>query len=551
MSWPVYVAGAAALAASLPRLKARLELSKAKHPSLRGHARIGRWVATLVPFYEYDEDVLFRSDDAKQAELRELLADVAACSEKLTLTEVAETVPGVQFDILRDGKATGIRFRGVPGGHEFTSLIVALLNTDGKGKLPDEGVRRRVRALKGPVRLRTYVSLSCTNCPDVVQALNQMALIHADFRHEMIDGELAEADIESLGIQGVPAVVHGNSIVHVGRANFAELLETLEGALGREAAADAAPQPPQKYDVVVLGGGPAGSSAAIYSSRKGLKTALVAQRMGGQVQETVGIENLISVPYTEGRRLAADIEKHLRVYAIDLLDNRKVEQILDQGKHKEVRLQGGEVLHTDALIIATGAKWRELGVPGEKDYLGRGVAFCPNCDGPFYKGKRVAVVGGGNSGVEAGIDLAGICSHVTLFEFAAELKADEVLVRNLKGLPNVTIITNAREAPRGRARRRVRADRPDPEQRPGQGSGERQPHGRDRHRRALPHQQARHLRRRRREQRALQADRHRHGRRRQGRLDRLRGSHSRLARAYRVTPGRPHDRPAARGSRPA
>jgi len=387
---------------------------------------------------------LFKSDHPKQAELRELLADVAACSDKLALTEVVGSVTGVQFDILRDGQPTGIRFRGVPGGHEFTSLIVALLNAGGKGKLPDEGVRRRVRALKGPVRLRTYVSLGCTNCPDVVQALNQMALIHGDFRHEMIDGELAEADIEALGIQGVPAVVNGASIVHVGRANFAELLETLEGALGREAQPDAVAQPPQKYDVVVLGGGPAGSSAAIYSSRKGLRTALVAQRLGGQVQETVGIENLISVPYTEGRRLAADLEKHLRAYTIDLLDNRKVEQILEQGKHKEVRLQGGEVLHTDALIIATGAKWRELGVPGEKDYLGRGVAFCPHCDGPFYKGKRVAVIGGGNSGVEAGIDLAGICSHVTLLEFAAELKADAVLVRNLKSLPNITVITNAR-----------------------------------------------------------------------------------------------------------
>jgi alkyl hydroperoxide reductase subunit F len=414
---------------------------------------------------------LYAGDHPKREELRELLADVAGCSEKITLVEVDETVPGVQFDVLRDGKATGIRFRGVPGGHEFTSLIVALLNADGKGKLPDEGVRRRVRALKGPVRLRTYVSLSCTNCPDVVQALNQMALIHADFRHEMIDGELAEADIESLGIQGVPAVVSraepagfvgsvasregprepfegsrdsANAIVHVGRANFAELLETLEGVLGREAATDAVAQPPQHYDVVVLGGGPAGSSAAIYSSRKGLKTALVAQRLGGQVQETVGIENLISVPYTEGRRLAADIEKHLRAYTIDLLDNRKVEQILEHGKHKEVRLQGGEILHADALIVATGAKWRELGVPGEKDYLGRGVAFCPHCDGPFYKGKRVAVIGGGNSGVEAGIDLAGICSQVTLFEFSEQLKADEVLVRNLRGLPNVTVVTNAR-----------------------------------------------------------------------------------------------------------
>ncbi len=385
----------------------------------------------------------FQSDHPKQGELRELLVDVASCGDRLALLEVPEKVEGVQFDLHRDGVPNGIRFRGVPGGHEFTSLIIAILNSDGRGKLPDEGVQRRVKALKGPVRLRTYVSLSCTNCPDVIQALNQMALIHPDFQHTMIDGELAEAEIAALGIQGVPAVVNGNAIVHVGRASFAELLETLEGTLGRDEI-DVSAQPPREYDVVVLGGGPAGSSAAIYSARKGLKTALVAQRLGGQVQETLGIENLISVPYTEGRRLAADLEKHLRSYAIDVLDSRKVEGIVDQGKQKELRLQGGEILRAGALILATGAKWRELGIPGEKDYLGRGVAFCPHCDGPFYKGKRVAVIGGGNSGVEAAIDLAGICAHVTLVEFSEQLKADDVLVRNMKGLPNVTIITNAR-----------------------------------------------------------------------------------------------------------
>jgi alkyl hydroperoxide reductase subunit F len=387
---------------------------------------------------------LYASKHPKQAELRELLSDVASCSGKITLRDDPERVTGVQFDLLRDGRPTGVRFRGVPGGHEFTSLVIAILNADGKGKLPDAGIQRRVKALAGPVRLRTYVSLSCTNCPDVVQALNQMALIHADFHHEMIDGELAEADIQALGLQGVPAVVSGDSILHVGRANFAELLEVLEGRFGRVPARTADEQPAQIYDVVVIGGGPAGSSAAIYSARKGLKTAIVAQRLGGQVQETLGIENLISVTYTEGPRLAADLEKHLRAYSVDLLENRKVEAIRIEGKDKVLVMQGGELLKTGAVIVATGAKWRELGVPGEKDYLGRGVAFCPHCDGPFYKGKRVAVVGGGNSGVEAAIDLAGICSHVTLLEFADQLKADEVLVRNLRSLPNVNVITSAR-----------------------------------------------------------------------------------------------------------
>jgi alkyl hydroperoxide reductase subunit F len=386
---------------------------------------------------------LWQSDHPKQAELRALLTDVASCSDKIAVHEVADAVPGLRFDLLRDDRATGIRFLGVPGGHEFSSLILALLNADGQGKLPDDGIRQRIKALKGPVRLRTYISLSCTNCPDVVQALNQMALVHDDFEHTMIDGELAETDIATLGIQGVPAVVSGSTVIHVGRANFAELLETLEAALGHTAAQETA-QPARHYDVVVVGGGPAGSSAAIYSARKGLRTAIVAQRLGGQVQETVGIENLISVPYTEGRQLAAALEKHLQAYAIDLLDNRKVEQIIDHGRAKEIRLQGGEVLQADALILATGAKWRELGVPGEKDYLGRGVAFCPHCDGPFYKGKRVAVVGGGNSGVEAAIDLAGICTHVTLIEFGEQLKADDVLVRKLQSLPNVAVVTSAR-----------------------------------------------------------------------------------------------------------
>lgn len=386
---------------------------------------------------------LWQSEHAKQTELRALLMDVASSSDRIVVEEVPDTVSALRFDLLRDGRATGIRFEAVPAGHEFSSLVLALLNADGKGKLPDEAVGRRVRALKGPVRLRTYMSLSCTNCPDVVQALNQMALMHDDFQHTIVDGELAEREIASLGIQGVPTVVNGGAIVHVGRASFAELLEALEASLG-STPTETVPQPAQHYDVVVVGGGPAGSSAAIYSARKGLRTAIVAQRLGGQVQETVGIENLISVPYTEGRHLAADLEKHLHVYAIDVLDNRKVENIIDHGAAKEIRLQGGEVLQTNALIVATGAKWRELGVPGEKEYLGRGVAFCPHCDGPFYKGKRVAVVGGGNSGVEAAIDLAGICAHVTLVEFGETLKADDVLVRKLATLSNVAVLTQAR-----------------------------------------------------------------------------------------------------------
>jgi alkyl hydroperoxide reductase subunit F len=273
-----------------------------------------------------------------------------------------------------------------------------------------------------------------------------MSIIHGDFRHEMVDGELAEEEVRRLGIQGVPAVVVADKIVHVGKATLAELLDLFEEKFGTEVkTANTIEQGSVKtFDVVVIGGGPAGASAAIYSARKGLKTAIVAQRFGGQVQDTLGIENLISITHTEGPKLAADLVAHMRAYPIELLEHRKVETLLASGIKKEVVLKGGERLIADAVILATGAKWRELGIPGEKEYIGRGVAFCPHCDGPFYKGRRVAVVGGGNSGVEAAIDLAGICSEVTLVEFMDRLKADEVLVNHLKSLPNVTIMTNTR-----------------------------------------------------------------------------------------------------------
>ncbi len=382
------------------------------------------------------------SQHPKQAELRELLESLASVSPKLSVAEHGPEVEGVQFELVRDGAPTNVRFRGIPGGHEFTSLVLAILNADGKGKLPDAAIVERVRRLRGPIDLRTYVSLSCTNCPDVVQALNLMALTHGDLRHTMIDGGLAEKEVAALGVQAVPAVYDGTHLLHVGKSTFAELLETLEEHFGTREV-ETGPSETREFDVVVIGGGPAGASAAIYTARKGLRTALVAQKVGGQVAETVGIENLIGTKYTEGVRLAADLEQHLRSYPIEVLEHRKVERI-ESGERKQLYLKGGEVLDTGSVIVATGARWRELGVPGEKEYMGRGVAFCPHCDGPFYKGKPVAVVGGGNSGVEAAIDLAGICSHVTLLEFAEQLKADAVLIRNLESLPNVTVITGAR-----------------------------------------------------------------------------------------------------------
>ncbi|MEN9353800.1 MAG: alkyl hydroperoxide reductase subunit [Fibrobacterota bacterium] len=384
---------------------------------------------------------LRRSSHSSQKELEELLQELASTNGRIKVHQgdVPSEVPC--FDLLRDGSPTGVRFRGVPGGHEFTSLVLAILNADGLGRLPDASLLGRVAALRGPVHLRTFVSLECTNCPDVVQALNLMALQHPDFTHEFIDGGLVPDEVTRLGIQGVPAVFEGDRLLHVGKSDFGSLLELLEGTYGHSEST--LEKPGQEFDVVVLGGGPAGASAAIYSARKGLKTALVAQKLGGQVNETLGIENLISVSRTQGPKLAADLTGHVRDYPVEIFEHRRIEAVRD-GVRKEVRLQGGEVLLAKALIVATGAKWRELGVPGEKEHIGRGVAFCPHCDGPFFAGKRVAVVGGGNSGVEAALDLANLCSEVTLLEFADQLKADRVLVEKLHAHPNVRVLLSAR-----------------------------------------------------------------------------------------------------------
>jgi alkyl hydroperoxide reductase subunit F len=383
------------------------------------------------------------STHARQDELLELAWDVAAASVRTTVKVEGDAVETVRMDLLKDGAPTGVSFRGVPGGHEFTSLVVALINADGRGRLPDEAFVQRIRALQGGA-VRTYISQSCTNCPDVVQALNLVALLNPAVSHQMVDGALHEDEVAALGIQGVPAVFLGDVLVHVGKASLAELVEALEKHLGRSESAPAAvPVQRPPYDVTVVGGGPAGVAAAIYSARKGLRTALVAQKIGGQVQETLGIENFIGVPRTEGPQLTADLLRHLRGYDVDVLEHRRVERVED-GALKAVHLQGGERLDSRQLIVASGAKWRELNVPGEKEYLGRGVAFCPHCDGPFYKGMPVAVVGGGNSGVEAALDLANICEHVTLLEFAPDLKADAVLVEALRKRPNVRVITHAR-----------------------------------------------------------------------------------------------------------
>lgn len=374
----------------------------------------------------------------QRAELVSMLEDVAESSEKLNC-EVTDG-ESLSFTIFKEGKSLGIKFRAVPGGHEFTSLLLAVLNADGKGKnLPDEQTLRRINSLRGKINLTTYISLSCTNCPDIVQALNIMAIANPEISHEAVDGAINEEEVERLHIQAVPTVYADGQLLHVGRGSFVELLEKLEERYGFEKSHSSIEH---EYDVIIAGGGPAGATAAIYSARKGLKVALVAERIGGQVNETVGIENIPSVPYTTGKQLSTDIYRHLKEYPIEILDNRRIESVEIKDGIKVLKLRGGEVCKAPALIAATGASWRRLNIPGEAEYIGRGVAFCPHCDGPFYKGKEVAVIGGGNSGVEAAIDLAGICSKVTLFEFMEEMKADSVLQEKLRSLSNVKIFTN-------------------------------------------------------------------------------------------------------------
>lgn len=388
--------------------------------------------------------LLDASEHSKQSELLKMLEGIASTSDHIQLRESGKQSAVPHFKIAVEGEETGIAFRGIPGGHEFSSLVLAILNAAGKGKLPDAGLVQRIKRLPAKVELRTYISLSCENCPDVVQALNQIVLAHGAMKHTMIDGGLAQEELDRYGIQGVPTVMIGAELISSGRSNLAELLGKLESKLGQSAAA---PEPQQldlgHFDVVVVGGGPAGVSAAIYSVRKGLRTALIAEKIGGQVQETKGIENLISVIYTEGPQLSAGYDQHLRSYPVSILEHRRVLSISEEPAPR-LQLDSGETLSCTSLIIATGAKWRELGVPGEKEYIGRGVAFCPHCDGPYYKGKRVAVIGGGNSGVEAAIDLAGICKEVVLFEYLDQLKADQVLVDKLRSLPNVSVVTNAK-----------------------------------------------------------------------------------------------------------
>jgi alkyl hydroperoxide reductase subunit F len=378
-----------------------------------------------------------------------LLEEITGMSDKINLIRV-DDVRKPSFAVKRGAahkdvaKEVGIRFAGIPMGHEFTSLVLALLQVGGHPlKLEAEKITQ-IAALEGKFNFETFISLSCHNCPEVVQALNLMAVINPNITHVMADGSLFQDEVNERKIMAVPTIFMNGEEFGAGRMGVDEILPKLDaGAVAREAKKLDAKAP---YDVLIVGGGPAGASAAIYAARKGIRTGVVADRFGGQVMDTMGIENFISVKETEGPKLVAALEEHVKTYDIEVMNLQRAEALIHPAINSdliEVKLENGATLRSKAVIIATGAHWREMNVPGEKEYRGKGVAYCPHCDGPLFKGKDIAVVGGGNSGVEAAIDLAGFVKHVTLLQFDTELRADAILQNKLHSLSNVTVIVNA------------------------------------------------------------------------------------------------------------
>ncbi len=378
-------------------------------------------------------------DSPKGKELHELAVEIAEMSGKIGLVAVDnQRTPSMA--VAEAGQSPRVRFAGIPMGHEFTSLVLALLQVGGHPSKADPALLEQIRNLEGKYHFETYISLSCQNCPDVVQALNLMATLNPNITHVMIDGALFKDEVESRQVMAVPTVFLNGEHFGQGRMTLAEIVNKVDTGAAQRKAAELNEKEP--YEVLVVGGGPAGAAAAIYSARKGIRTGLVADRFGGQVMDTVGIENFISVPYTEGPKLVASLEQHVKEYDVDVITEQSAARLTSNGL-VEIALESGATLRSRSVILATGARWREMNVPGEQEYRGKGVAYCPHCDGPLFKGKRVAVIGGGNSGIEAAIDLAGIVEHVTVLEFSDTLRADEVLQRKARSLPNVKIIMNA------------------------------------------------------------------------------------------------------------
>jgi NADH-dependent peroxiredoxin subunit F len=382
-------------------------------------------------------------DSPKATEMRSLVEEVAAQSDLVSarFDGQADRVPS--FAIRRADGTAETRFAGLPLGHEFTSLVLALLHMGGHPPKEEAELLDSVRALEGEFHFETFYSLTCQNCPDVVQAINIMAALNPNVRHVAIDGALFREEVETRKVMAVPAVYLNGEPFGQGRMDLAQIMAKLDsGTVARAAEKIAAKEP---FEVLVIGGGPAGAAAAIYAARKGIRTGVVAERFGGQVLDTMGIENFISVSHTEGPKLAAQLEQHVRDYEVDIMNLQTASALIpgEAGGLHEVKLASGASLKAKTIILSTGARWRQMGAPGEDMYRNKGVAYCPHCDGPLYKGKRTAVIGGGNSGVEAAIDLAGIVAHVTLIEYDSQLRADAVLQAKLRSLPNVTIITSA------------------------------------------------------------------------------------------------------------
>jgi len=387
------------------------------------------------------EIVASLDDSAKAREMEELLQEIVLLSDKITLvkrTDDAERKPS--FSINRPGTDIGVRFAGIPMGHEFTSLVLALLQVGGHTIKFDDAVIEQIRNLDGDYSFETFISLTCHNCPEVVQALNAMSVINPRIKVTTIDGGVFPKEVEERQIMAVPMMFLNGEHFGQGRTNVEEILAKLDTNAGARQAAELSKK--DVFDVLIVGGGPAGAAAAVYAARKGIKTGVLAERFGGQVLDTLAIENFISVKETDGPKFAVALEQHVKEYEVDIMNTQRAAKLVP-GKLIEVQTASGATLKAKSVILATGARWREINVPGEKEYRNHGVAYCPHCDGPLFKGKRVAVIGGGNSGVEAAIDLAGLVKHVTLIEFGAELRADAVLQRKLRSLANVTVITSA------------------------------------------------------------------------------------------------------------
>ncbi|MEH7239143.1 alkyl hydroperoxide reductase subunit F [Bacillus sp. JJ1562] len=386
-----------------------------------------------------ENDVLLKvsaGSDKVSKDMLSLVNELKAMSPKIKI-EQSELERTPSFSVNRIGEDTGVTFAGIPLGHEFTSLVLALLQVSGRAPKVDQKLIDQIKSIKGEYHFVSYISLSCQNCPDVVQALNLMSVLNPGITHTMVDGAAFKEEVESKDILAVPTVFLNGEAFSSGRMSLEEILSKLGSAPDASEFAEKDP-----FDVLVVGGGPAGASAAVYAARKGIRTGLVADRFGGQILDTLGIENFISVKRTEGPKLAASLEEHVKEYDVDVMNLQRAKRI-EKKDFVEIELENGAVLKSKTVILSTGARWRNVNVPGEAEFKNKGVAYCPHCDGPLFAGKDVAVIGGGNSGIEAAIDLAGIVKHVTVLEFNSELKADTVLQDRLFSLPNVTVITNA------------------------------------------------------------------------------------------------------------